>query len=616
MASLILNGEEDILVEANNLSKKELGDLIDKYGDEYFNDESSISDDLYDSLVEIYERKYEKIIEVGFIPRTEKVKLPRYMGGLDKAQNVDKINSFLKKWDGNDILIQDKVDGVSLYSSCKEGKRNVYTRGKKGFGSDVSHLADYIINDKIDIEVRGELVCPIEKFKKYKGKNPRNLVSGAVNRKHTDVDLLSDCQYIVYKCYTYTGKPSEILNRLYFKKPWTKIMKAEDITFDLLLDFKKQRDKDAEYEIDGLVLSIDLADLEETEKNPHMIAFKPQNETRDVNVIGIDWQPSKYGILTPVVIYEPVFLDGAVLEKATAHNAKYVVDSGIGEGSIVRIKRSGGTIPYIMEVLKKSEPILPECEYEWDENKAKIRLKEETEEVEMKKITNFFKELGCKHMGPETVKKFYDHELSSVDRLLTLTTKDIVKLKIPGIGEKSATRISKGIQKCIKGIHMWTLMSASSLFPNLGEKRLRLILTEYPDILTKEWSMTKIIRKISKIKGMKDKLARIFAINLDKWNEFRRILYGVEILEEEKSIEITFEDDMNLNGKSIVFSGFRDKELEYNIIKKGGFVKTVVSSKTDILVLADKGKGKSKETKAVELDILMMSRDEFVSKIS
>jgi NAD-dependent DNA ligase len=335
-----------------NISQKDFEVLLDKYSDEYHNGIASISDELFDSLKDIYEKRFnKKYSKIGYaVNHKNKVKLPFCMPSLGKVLTENEIYNWLSRFPNEKkFVISDKIDGISLLLCISNGNVKLFTRGDGTEGRDVSYFIPYIdfgnkniINNLKNqtIFIRGELVLPTEKFeKKYKGtfSNPRNTVSGAIVAKEFNIGIIRDCKFLAYEIYysdfNKTDKTRlehfDILTKLQFNTPFYFEVNKQDINFSKLEDFIKKRRKVAEYEMDGIVISTSTVLENKTEKKicedpKDYIAFKIKGDTIEATVEYVEWNLSKNGIYKPRIKIYPVNLSGVTINYTTGFNARFI----------------------------------------------------------------------------------------------------------------------------------------------------------------------------------------------------------------------------------------------------------------------------------------------------
>lgn len=624
---------EDPILFITSYDSKLLFDIITYATDKYFNDKPVISDEVYDFLYDTMkdiEPDNPALKKIGAKIKKTKVKLPYFMGSMDKIKPTDQniLNKWLKTYKG-DYVFSDKLDGVSGLL-IKEETLKLFTRGDGIEGTDISHLIPYIgtlKNIKLSdgVAVRGELIMSKANFIKYEDKmaNARNMVSGIVNSKKIDPKILSDIDFVVYELINpWNKKQSEqwkILNELEFKVvPNGKVL---DIQFDKLSEILIKRKELSEYEIDGIIVSNNILDNRSKEGNPdYAFAFKDANlsDKAEVEVLDVEWNISKDKYIKPILKIVPTKLSGVVISNITAYNAKYIVDNKLGPGSIIEIIRSGDVIPKVQKVIKSTKAKLPEIEYEWTSTGVDIIATEGGIEQQIKELTFFFKKLNIANVDESTVKKMLDVGINSIEEILKISREKLYEIE--GFKDKMVDKIYNNIRERIETLTMLDIMVASNTFGHgIGERKLKKIMEVYPDIikLYSDNSEEEIINKIIKIEGYDTKTAEYFAEGLDNFiNLFNRL--EPKIRKQLRLSQIRDEEvGDKFKEKIIVFSGFRNKEWEKIIEENGGKIGSSISSKTSMLITTKKEKDEatnSKVIKANELNIKVLTKEEFEQK--
>ncbi len=645
----------DYIAISQKLTKKEFHSLLDELCEKYYNreldeTEDVLDDETYDRLTETYKIRFkEEYKQIGATPRhKEKVKLDFFLASLDKVKTEKELVAWVKNKKGP-FLREVKLDGVSCEYVCKkvDGKwiYTLRTRGNGVVGTNISHLLEYLTlpKPKENFACRGEIVMSRETFaEKYKDEkaNPRNMVAGLVNSKHYEISQLKDLDVVMYQVLSSKKgllKPSEQLDLL---ASYDFMVAQRDVpTKDNLIDIKGLQEhymnweSTYTYDIDGTVIYEDIAVEWPKNKNPtHAIAFKV-NTYCITTVTRVEYRASKHSKLKPRVWFDSVFLSGAMLKKATGHNANYIYKNNINVGTIIEVSRSGKVIPYIHRVIHPSDsPYMPEGEegtdWNWNSSHVDIVLLNAGEDVEIKRIKSFFEVMDVKYLGPETIKKLYLSGFDSLKKLFEAEKDDF--LEIEGIKEKSAQRTYDAIQQSITDVTLLDMMAASGAFGiGFGRRKLEPILDTYPNImdLYENEDYEDIIDRIMEIKGFADTTATQFADGLYDFHEFleehQHLITFEKDEEDEDGPIIVFESDEededkgskeSISGKTIVFTGIRDKELEKQIKKLGGNTKTTVSKNTNIVVTKERYSNSSKELKADELNIPVYTLEEFCSK--
>ena len=607
--------------------------------DLYYNTGSSlVTDKIFDDLKDILKErdptnKYLKT--VGAPVSKDAVKLPYYMGSLDKiVMDPKKLSKFISKYQGPYVL-SDKLDGISG-QLFKEGEKNIklFTRGNGTNGQDVSHLIKYLVCDKvldampIGMSIRGEIIMSKKSFatvqSKYDLKNARNATSGIVNAKKPTEELVKLTEFIAYGILSSNEKISSQLSTLEkLGIPTVGWISKTSIGLDSLTKYFNLRIKDSDYEIDGIVVIDDSKGyVNPIGKNPDFgFAFKNQDvlDSADVKVVNVEWHGSKDSYLVPTVFVEPVSLDGVIVNSATGHNAKFIVDNKLGPGSIVRIIRSGSVIPHITEIIKGTTaqmPNIPEKNYKWSKSGVNIiyvgKQEKILNEIATSYIKFFFETIGVKNIGEGIIAKLVDQGYKTPIDVISANTNNLYK--IHGLGKKIIDKIYKNIDLAFGDIQLSTLMAASNMFGRgIGNKKIDLILKNYPNILEEDWTEEEMKEKVLAIKGFDELTAYRFSKNFKNFVNFyenlKEVIEFVAKIPNAKKINCVNE----FTNKTVVFTGFRNKKMEEYIESCNGKVSNSVSKNTYLLVYADiegiENNGKYK--KANSLGINIMTDEEF-----
>jgi NAD-dependent DNA ligase len=603
---------------------KYLSDAYYNTGDAIVSDE--IFDLLKDKLKEIDPKnKYLKEVGAEVKIKLEQKKLPFPMSSLEKIKpDTDALSKWMKKYKGN-YIISDKLDGISaqLYIN-KNGLPELYTRGDGLFGQDISHLLNYVIGkiklDKLpkELSIRGELIISKKNFEKIKTKhsmkNARNAVAGLVNSKDINIDIANVTEFISYNIMYPNYKQETQLQKLKeFKFKVVDYKVLNNLDNKSLTEYLIDRRKNANYEIDGIVVYDNSDSYEPTSENPdYAFAFKTllDDQIAEATVVDVLWDVTKDMLLKPRIQITPVDLVGITITYATAFNAKFVKDNKLGPGAVIKIIRSGDVIPYIQEVLKPSkEAKMPDVKYKWNNTEVDIILDDKksdlSDKVNIKKMIYFFKTMGIKNIDEGVLTKLSEAGYNELFKLLKADKKKLGNIE--GLGEKSITKIFTNIENNLKNTNIETLMAASLVFGRgLGVKKIKLIIDKYPNIMNQE-EITK--DDILKVEGFSDILATKFTDNFNKFKTFfnkLKELYDIEYLIEEKEEK---EEEQIFEGKTFVFTGFRDKDLEKFITDRGGKLSGSVSKKTFIVIYSETSGSKYKTAK--DLNIKLMTKEEF-----
>jgi DNA ligase (NAD+) len=597
-----------------NWSKDQFTKTLQSLDDIYYNGKESdvvVSDTEYDFLRDKYEEKYGKWEHVGaVITHKRTVELPKYLGSMDKYKmnNQKEIKRFSEKYQGK-YLIEEKLDGVSGLLVYTKKKIKLFTRGNGYYGVDISNLIKYLnvpeINVKNTLYIRGEIIIPRDVFQEkfsHKFKNARNLVSGIVNSKRVNVKKASAMDFVCYDVIDSDMIPSQQMN--FLSKHSFKIVKysiIEKLSPEILNNCLENMKRNSIYEIDGIIVISNYIYPREISGNPkHAFAFKNNIMYVQTTVKNVSWNPSKHSVLKPQIEIEPVNIGGTTISFATGHNAKYIINNKIGLGAIIEITRSGDVIPYITNVVQPGKIVYPTEKYEWNATGVDFVLLEDNQKVISKKILYFCQTMNFKGIGEATTDKLVDNGIDSISKLLKCKITDLKKF---GFGKIESQNIYNTIHNNIVDVDLSLLMGASGCFGfGLGKKKIDRILVVHNDILKNK----QIITNISKIVGWSKKSALQFLEGLERFKKF---------LKENKKITYKVLSKKTNGNKKVVFSGFRDKELESKAKQKGYEIVGNVSSKIKMLVVKDINTTSGKIKTAKKLGIKILSRTEFEEKI-
>lgn len=630
--------KKDPIVVLKTLSEDDIATIIQKANDSYYNKNTPLfSDNTFDIIKEYLEsiNPHHPILKnVGAVVKGDKVKLPYYMGSLDKIKSDQKELDKFKKSYYDFYVISDKLDGNSAlleYSKTMDPK--LFTRGDGVYGQDISYLIPFINNiSKItinnDVAIRGELIiskCDFEKVKD-KGANPRNMVAGIVNSKKPDMDLVKYLRFVAYELIEPKLTPEKqlaYLNRLGFTVVYHETLNKEELTLEELSKILLKRRDNSEYDVDGIVVYHNELHNRISKENPkYAFAFKSTltMEKAEVIVTSVEWNMSKDGYLIPVVIFNPISLNGVTIKRAHGFNGKFINDNKIGPGSKIVIMRSGDVIPYITDILTPSETghaQMPTVKFSWSKTGVDIIAINEDlgtevkDELAFKNIEYFFNKIDVKGLSSGNIKKLFESGLTTVKDILYVTKEQL--LKVEGFKVKMAEKIFDAINERKKELDCLTVMDASNIFGRgIGSKKLELIMEKYPQVNTKRYIPTLV--ELTTIKGVEQTTAKKIIENLPRYFEFiDKNNIKCKLTDDSSSAD---EIDIDFKGMKFVFTGFRNAELEKLIKNHNGSVSTSISKNTSLLIRKDTEEESTKITKAKELNIKIITLSEFIKKFN
>ena len=623
----IIDFKENGIKVLEQLNEHQLENIIIEANKAYYNKKPLMTDNEFDIVKEYIETTYPDnmiIFDVGAPVQRNKVKLPYQMWSMDKIKPDTKaLSNWVNKFNGPYVL-SCKLDGVSGMYTTEGESPALYTRGNGKIGQDISHLIPYLRLPKTNgIVIRGEFIIPKDVFiKKYKGKfaNPRNMVSGIINQKSIS-DAIKDVHFVAYELIKPEYKPSEqfdFLNNttaevvLYTR---TNHVSNEQLSA-ILLDWRENY----KYEIDGVIVTDDKIYNRKSGNPEHSFAFKMviSDQVAEAKVVDVLWTPSKDGYLKPRVQIEPVYLGGVKIEYATGFNAAFIMDNKIGIGAVVEIIRSGDVIPKITKIVVPAErPKMPSVPYKWNETHIDIMVEDTitNEIVILKNITGFFRGIGVDGLNSGNVQKLINSGYNTVPKIISMQLDDY--LKIDGFKERLSLKIYQGIRDKIKEASIVTLMSASNSFGRgFSEKRIELIMEQFPDILISSLSANEKVSKVAGIKGMAYKSAEHFVEKIPVFLMFMNEAdLKYKLYEEINKPKPKYDETHPLYNASIVMTGFRDESILKKIKEFGAKQGSSVSKNTSLVIVKDEySLDTAKALEAQELGIPVISKQAFIEK--
>ncbi len=621
---------------AKNVSITKLVQLLKDLSHYYYNTGESLLDDvMYDILRDTLKERdpSNKFLTVVGAPISkDKVDLPFPMASLDKIKpDTGALTSWMKQYTGPYVL-SDKLDGVSALLYKKNDEFQLFTRGDGLKGQNISHLIKNVFPNNVNWDaipdqaaIRGELIISKKNFDKFGGKykNARNTVAGIVNAKHPKKDVVKQTEFIGYAVVNPELKQSEQMKKIQeWGIPVVTYKNSKTLSNDMLSKYLVKRREGGEYEVDGIVVIDSGKSYTVKNMNPkHGFAFKMvlTDQVAETAVIDVEWEVSMHGYLKPRIQVQPVQLVGVTVEYATAHNARYVVDNKLGPGAVVKLVRSGDVIPYIKEVIKPAAKArLPDIPHKWNKSNVDLVVKDihgqAADNIIIKKLTHFFSTLGVKYFGEGIVTKLVEAGFKDVFSIVEASVQELAEAD--GVGEKMLTKIKANLDAAFKRVKLEQLMAASLAFGRgFGKRRSKTVIDAYPTMMSENWDRKTAYSKAIVLPGFEDITADQFADGFEDFKQFFKKLSAIVDLQRLCSVPVKKNSKKQvLKDEKIVFTGFRDKELEETVAELGGKVSSGVSSATTILVYLPGGETSSKYVKAENLNINRMTKTEFLKK--
>ena len=628
-------------------------------------------DRLYDELVELENEtgitlNDSPTVKVGYetVQQLPKEAHEKRMLSLDKTKSIAE----LKVWLGNQKgLLSWKIDGLTVVLTYEGGELvKAVTRGNGEIGEVITNNAKTFKNLPKRIPFKGELVIRGEAFIKYsdfdkinqkipefdaKYKNPRNLCSGSVRQLNSEItahrNVNFDCFSLEKAEYKKIldeefvnldeiWKNSKKNQLSWLEKMGFQVVEYKEVTTDDIEDTVKDfSERIAEYDVpsDGLVLIYDdIAygdSLGSTAKFPrNSIAFKWKDDMMETVLEEIIWSPSRTGLINPIARFNPVELEGTVVSRASVHNVSILKELNLKVGDRIKVYKANMIIPQIEENLSKTdeEVVLPEtcpaCDYGVE---LKSDLGVETlfcsnRLCPAKRIKSFSlfvsrDAMNIENLSEATLEKF-------IGMGLIKTLPDIFYLKnyraeitsMEGFGEKSFDNLVNAVEKS-KKVTVAKFIYALGI-SGIGVANGRLIARHFDNDWEKIQNAS--AEELMQIDGIGEVVANAFVDFLHDDENKKSVEKLLDIVEFD--VEPQGLTDGDLRGKTFVITGnvhiYKNRnELKSAIEANGGKVTGSVSSNTDFLINNDIDSASSKNKKAKELGIPIISEDEFARMI-
>lgn len=570
------------------------------------------------------------------------------MLSLDKTKDV----SALQTWIGNHTgLLSWKLDGLTIVLTYRDGELfKAVTRGNGITGEVITNNAKVFKNIPHRIPYRGELVLRGEAVIKYsdfekinasidsvdaKYKNPRNLCSGSVRQLNNEI---TSKRSVFFFAFTLVRQNPDIetnsrkeqmkwLQSQGFETVEYKIVNKENIE-DTVLWFSEHIETN-DLPSDGLVLTFDdiaySRSLGATAKFPRdSIAFKWADETEKTHLLEVEWSASRTGLINPVAIFEPVQLEGTTVSRASIHNVSIVESLQLGLGDELLVYKANMIIPQISENLTRSgtleiPSLCPVCHQPTKilkENDVKVLTcpNPECEAKHIKRLTLFVSRdaFNIEGLSEATLEKFVQKGfIQSLEDIFHLDRYKDEIIGMEGMGEKSYTNLIQAIEKSKK---IPTARFIYSLgISGVGLSNAKLICRYFKDDIQAIMSASE--EDMTAIEGIGPVIAKNFEAffsNEKSRKEADALLDEIQLEKEEIS-----EDSKIFEGKTFVITGsvhhFSNRNALKSLIEsKGGKVAGSVSSKTHYLINNDAESTSSKNKKARELGIPILTEDDFL----
>ena len=638
---------------------RELIDKLNEANKAYYAEDREIMsnyeyDALYDELVKLEEStgitmSDSPTVNVGYssVDELPKERHDKPMLSLSKTKDRDELKSWLGDKEG---LLSFKLDGLTIVLTYENGKLlKAVTRGNGEVGEVITANAmvfknvPHSISYKGRLILRGEAVIKYSDFEKInatiddaeaKYKNPRNLCSGSVRQLNNEITAKRNVY--LYAFSLVEAKDTDFNNSRecqfdFLKKQGFDVVHYVRVNSSNILDeIENYSHLVREYDIpsDGLVLTYDdIAygeSLGRTAKFPrNSIAFKWQDEIRETVLRQIEWSPSRTGLINPVAIFDPVELEGTTVSRASVHNVSIVRELKLGIGDHITVYKANMIIPQIAENLTRSGDLTIPCtcpacggETKFVKDSMAETLNCPNPACPAKQIKSFAlftsrDAMNMEGISENTLEKLLATGiLSDYTDLYKLSEHKDVIVALEGFGEKSYEKMIESIEAS-RNTTLPRVLYALGI-PGIGVANAKVICRHFE--YNPEYIMNADTDELSEVEGIGEILAKgiVDYFSLEKNKKlFCDILKELRLEE----VKVDRSNDM-VNGKSFVITGSlntyanRD-ELKARIESLGGKVTGSVSAKCECLINNDVTSTSSKNKKAKELGVRIISEEDF-----
>lgn len=636
------------LNEASRVYYQEASEIMSNY--EY--------DGLYDELAALEKETgivlaSSPTVNVGYeiLSELPKERHEKPMLSLDKTKDVQA----LKEWMGNQkALLSWKLDGLTIVLTYRKGKlEKAVTRGNGEVGEVITNNAKVFRNIPLSIAyqeelvLRGEAVITYSDFEKInaeiedaeaKYKNPRNLCSGSVRQLNNEITARRNVNFFAFSLVKAEGvdfENSHEKQMLWLKGQGFDIVEYEMVTADTLEESVKgfaAKIKSNDFPSDGLVVIYDdIAygeSLGRTAKFPrNAIAFKWADEIRETVLKEIEWSPSRTGLINPVAIFEPVELEGTTVSRASVHNISVMEGLELGLGDTIEVYKANMIIPQIAENKTRSglveiPKVCPTCGGATEvrqiaDAKALYCTNLECEAKKIKSFTLFVSRdaMNMEGLSEATLEKFiargFIHEFADLFKLERFA--DEIK-EMEGFGEKSCKNLLASVEKA-RITTMPRLIYGLGI-QNIGVANGKMLAKQY------HYDMEELKKasaeELSAIDGIGEVIAKsIEAYFAEEKNQqmLKNLLEEITLEKPEENSNAQIFEGMNFVITGSVNHFANRNEVKAVIEARGGKVTGSVTGKTNYLINNDTTSSSSKNKKAKELNIPIISEEMFLEML-
>ena len=581
----------------------------------------------------------------------EKIKHDKKMLSLDKTKDIEKLKSWLGDKEG---LLSWKLDGLTIILKYAGGKLvQAVTRGNGEIGEDITHNAKVFQNIPLSISfpealtLRGEGIISFTEFERInsllpdeeKYKNPRNLCSGTVRQLNSQVAAE---RKVLFYAFTLVQAEGISFDTKKEQLDWLSSLGFTPVEHQIVTEASLEQTVQAfekaiphnDFAADGLVLTYNSIayseSLGETAKFPRdSIAFKWADETAETILERIEWNTSRTGLINPIAVFDPVELEGTTVNRASVHNVSVLRSLKLGIGDTIKVYKANMIIPQIAENITCSNTAeipahCPVCGGETEirklrEGEALYCTNPTCQAQTVQALSHYASRsaMNIEGLSEETIKKFVEKGfLLEYPDIYTLSQYKEQMIEMSGFGEKSFQNLMASIERS-KEVSLPNFIFALGI-NHVGLSNARLLCEHY------QYDLNQIKEaKEEELVGIYG-FGEVIAHSVYQYFHTEKHLFLLDkalkyLLLRQPQAQETGEDAQALSGLTFVITGdlihfANRKELQELIETKGGKVTGSVTKKTSYLINNDRFSTSSKNKKANELNIPILTEEEFMKK--
>lgn len=575
----------------------------------------------------------------------EKVNHTDYkMGSQNKVTEIDGLKKWYSKYNGEKLLVQHKLDGISNKLHFQDGVLfSAITRGEGDIGEDIKRnvikmkgIPESIPSSAKHI-IRGEIILTKSDLPKIGGKTLRNSAAGTAKRLDGD-----GCENLTIKVYSLMNAKElgiktetealKLLKSYGFDVVESYVAKNADEVEDIMQSYIKEKRSELDWEIDGLVVKTDTIMDDAWDYPNRSIAYKFPAEEGVTKLIDVIWQDSG-GRINPVGILEPVKINGITISRATLNNIQFIKEMGIKINDLVRVSRRNDVIPCIEGVSiaatngkeikppthdAEGFPIIRAKNSQGEELVYLVSTNPNSLTKKIRQIESWYESLGAKGVAGETIQSILESGLATdLPSFFKLGLNgDIRLVDIEGFGAGKFKILNRATKLTLE-VGLLDFLNAMDI-TGFSEKRFLPILETINKKINVKDFIDWIINNFNEIVNINGFGENTTQALINGLNDKKILIESMLELVKVREWEPTKKDTSTaICGRSFCFTGAMSYErsiLELAVKKRSGIV-AGVSKKLNFLVTNDPNSGSGKNKKADDLGITKITEKEFLDMI-